>query len=248
MKKTLGILVLVLLSGCLDAPTGNLPTISKDEIAKESERQKRISYAKYMDQMSLVKNMGYKINYANKDICKNVDYVSGITYANDNAIGIKIAKFFPSNLNLGPKISIINIVENSPADKAGLLVGDKILKLGDYELPEGKKAIKKISKYFSKLDTKEIQKIKIDRNGEIKTFEFAKDKICNYPIILTQDNIVNAFADGKQIIITQGIVDYTKDDNELALVIAHELAHNDRGHLDAKKKKYFDDGINWFHS
>ena len=55
-------------------------------------------------------------------------------------------------------------------------------------------------------------------------------------MILTQDNIVNAFADGKKIIMTQGIVDYAKDDNELALVIAHELAHNDRGHLDAKKK------------
>ena len=236
MKKLLWILVLVLLSGCLDTPTGNLPTISEDEIAMEAERQKRISYAKYIDQMSLVKNMGYKINYANVDICKKVDYTSGITYVNDYAIGIKIARFFPSNLNLSSKVSIIDIVENSPADKAGLLVGDKILKLGDYELPEGKKALKKISKHFSKLETEEIQKIKIDRNGEIKTFEFAKNKICNYPIILTQDNIVNAFADGKKVIMTQGIVNYAKDDNELALVIAHELAHNDRGHLDAKNK------------
>ena len=56
MKKLLGIVVLGLLSGCLEAPTGNLPSISKDEIAMEAERQKRISYAKYIDQMSLVKN------------------------------------------------------------------------------------------------------------------------------------------------------------------------------------------------
>jgi len=237
MKKFIAIFVIVLVSGCLDSPTGNLPSISKDEIAKESERQKRISYAKYMDQMSLVKSMTYKINLANVDICKKVDYATGITYANDDAIGVKIAKFFPSNLNLGSKTTIIDVVENSSADKAGLLVGDKILKLGDYELPEGKKALKKISKHFSKLEqSQEIQRITIDRNGEIKSLEFKKKKTCNYPVILTQDNIVNAFADGKKIIMTQGIVDYAKDDNELALVIAHELAHNDRGHLDAKKK------------
>ena len=27
--------------------------------------------------------------------------------------------------------------------------------------------------------------------------------------------------------MTQGMVDYAKDDNEIALVIAHELAHNE---------------------
>ena len=236
MKKFFGLILLVLLSGCLDAPTGNLPSISKDEIAKEADRQKRISYSKYMDQLSLAKSIAYKINLTNADICNKVDYLSGITYANENAIGLKVVKYFPSNLNLGSKVSIIDIVKDSPAEKAGLLVGDQILKFGDYELPEGKKAIEKISKHFKKLENKKIEKIKINRYGDIKTFEFSKNKICSYPIILTQDNIVNAYADGKRTIMTQGMMDYVKDDNELALIISHELAHNDRGHLEAKKK------------
>ena len=189
-----------------------------------------------MDQLSLAKSIAYKINLTNADICNKVDYLSGITYANENAIGLKVVKYFPSNLNLGSKVSIIDIVKDSPAEKAGLLVGDQILKFGDYELPEGKKAIEKISKHFKKLENKKIEKIKINRYGDIKTFEFSKNKICSYPIILTQDNIVNAYADGKRTIMTQGMMDYVKDDNELALIISHELAHNDRGHLEAKKK------------
>ena len=224
------------LSGCLETPTGNLPSINKDEIDKEAERQKRISYAKYIDQMSLVKSIGYRINSLNADICNKTDFNSGITYANENVIGLKIAKFFPSNLNLGPKVSIINIVKNSPADKAGLTVGDVILELEGFTFPEGKNALKKISKHFKDFEEKEIKKIKIDRNGQILKFDINQIKICNYPIIFTQDKIVNAYADGKSIIMTQGMVDYAKDDNEIALVIAHELAHNDRGHLDAKKK------------
>ena len=236
MKKLLGLILLFSLSGCLETPTGNLPSISKDEIDKEAERQKRISYAKYIDQMSLVKSIGYRINSLNADICNKTDFNSGITYANENVIGLKIAKFFPSKLNLGPKVSIINIVENSPADKAGLAVGDIILELEGFTFPEGKNALKKISKHFKDFEEKEIKKIKIDRNGQILKFDINQIKICNYPIIFTQDKIVNAYADGKSIIMTQGMVDYAKDDNEIALVIAHELAHNDRGHLDAKKK------------
>ena len=236
MKKFLGLFLLFSLSGCLETPTGNLPSISKDEIDKEAERQKRISYAKYIDQMSLVKSIGYRINSLNADICNKTDFNSGITYANENVIGLKIAKFFPSKLNLGSKVSIINIVENSPADKAGLTVGDIILELEGFTFPEGKNALKKISKHFKDFEEKEIKKIKIDRNGEILRFDINQSKICNYPIIFTQDKIVNAYADGKSIIMTQGMVDYAKDDNEIALVIAHELAHNDRGHLDAKKK------------
>ena len=236
MKKFLGLFLLFSLSGCLETPTGNLPSISKDEIDKEAERQKRISYAKYIDQMSLVKSIGYRINSLNADICNKTDFNSGITYANENVIGLKIAKFFPSKLNLGSKVSIINIVENSPADKAGLTVGDIILELEGFTFPEGKNALKKISKHFKDFEEKEIKKIKIDRNGQILKFDINQIKICNYPIIFTQDKIVNAYADGKSIIMTQGMVDYAKDDNEIALVIAHELAHNDRGHLDAKKK------------
>ena len=202
----------------------------------EADRQKRLSYAKFIDQMSLVKSIGFKINSSNADICNKIDFNSGITFANENVMGLKIAKFFPSKINLGSQVSIIDIVKNSPADKAGLALGDIILEVEGYTLPEGKNALKKISKHFKDIEEKEIKKIKIDRNGEILTFDINQTKICNYPIIFTQDKIVNAYADGKSIIMTQGMVDYARDDNEIAMVIAHELAHNDRGHLDAVKK------------
>ena len=236
MKKLFYLVFFILVSGCLETPKGKLPSINQAEIDKEAERQKRLSYAKYIDQMSLVKSIGFKINSLNADICNKTDFNSGLTFANENVMGLKIAKFFPSKINLGSQVSIINIVKNSPADKAGLALGDIILEVEGYTFPEGRNALKKISKHFKNIEEKKIKKIKIDRNGEILTFDINQTKICNYPIIFTQDKIVNAYADGKSIIMTQGMVDYARDDNEIAMVIAHELAHNDRGHLDAVKK------------
>ena len=236
MKKIFCLIIILLVSGCLESPKGKLPSINQAEIDKEAERQKRVSYAKYIDQMSLVKNIGYKVNSSNADICNKTDFNSGLTFANENVMGLKIAKFFPSKINLGSRVSIIDIVKDSPADKAGLFLGDVILEVDGYTFPEGKNALKKISKYFKDIDEKPVKKIKVDRKGEILSFDINQKKICNYPIIFTQDKIVNAYADGKSIIMTQGMVDYARDDNEIAMVIAHELAHNDRGHLDAKKK------------
>ena len=45
---------------------------------------------------------------------------------------------FPSKINLGSQVSIMGIVKNSPADKAGLALGDIILEIEGYTLPEGK--------------------------------------------------------------------------------------------------------------
>ena len=87
MYKLFYLIVVLFLSGCLATPTGKLPSINQDEIDMEAERQKRISYAKFIDQLSLVKSIGYIINSSNADICNKTDFNSGLTFANENVIG-----------------------------------------------------------------------------------------------------------------------------------------------------------------
>ena len=65
MRKILPILIFLFLTNCLETPTGNLPKIKQTEIDMEAERQKRVSYKKYIDQLSQIKEIGYKINYSN---------------------------------------------------------------------------------------------------------------------------------------------------------------------------------------
>ena len=73
MKKIFYFSIILFLTSCLETPKGRLPTINQAEIDMEAERQKRISYAKYIDQMSLVKSIGYRINSLNADICNKTD-------------------------------------------------------------------------------------------------------------------------------------------------------------------------------
>ena len=75
----------------------------------------------------------------------------------------------------------------------------------------------------------------VARNNITQSLNVVPIEVCDYPLILTNDDVVNAFADGNNIFITQGMMDFADSENELALVVAHELAHNTMRHIDAKR-------------
>jgi predicted Zn-dependent protease len=54
--------------------------------------------------------------------------------------------------------------------------------------------------------------------------------------VLLLDDRINAFSDGKHIIITNGLIRAVENDNELALVVAHEIEHNVLGHIGKKRR------------
>jgi predicted Zn-dependent protease len=60
--------------------------------------------------------------------------------------------------------------------------------------------------------------------------------VCNYPVVIVDKPQINAYADGKAIYVYRGMMDFVRSDEELALVLGHEMAHDFRGHLDAKRK------------
>jgi len=54
--------------------------------------------------------------------------------------------------------------------------------------------------------------------------------ICGYPVRLKYTPAINAYANGRSIIVTTGMMAFASDE-ELALIIGHELAHNTHGHI-----------------
>jgi hypothetical protein len=75
---------------------------------------------------------------------------------------------------LKPNFEIYSIRKNSPAERAGLEIGDVILKLNNYSSQN--LTIQRIVDLFHSKEGKQIT-IKVDRKGEIKTFKFYLEKI-----------------------------------------------------------------------
>lgn len=51
------------------------------------------------------------------------------------------------------------------------------------------------------------------------------------PVKIDKSPVINAYTTGTEIVVFQGLIDFCENDDQLALVIAHELAHNTLMHL-----------------
>lgn len=67
---------------------------------------------------------------------------------------------------------------------------------------------------------------------------------CSYKVILDPKQIgLNAYADGKNVVINPGMVDFASNDTHLAFVVAHEFAHNIMAHIASQQKNVAIGGI-----
>ena len=161
---------------------------------------------------------------------------------------------------------VIYVVKNSPADKAGLLKGDKIrsIKVSNSEEWEYDNIFENnekknysnnevvLSIYPRTLTEKELLDAMDDGpieglfervsdpnywkslNKHAQEIRITPERVCGYGVNLIQNDSLNAFADGKNIYITQGMMRFVEEDRELQFIIGHELAHNMEGHVEKK--------------
>ena len=66
---------------------------------------------------------------------------------------------------------------------------------------------------------------------------------CYYYFDILRNDDLNARADGRSIIVNSGMIRFTENDDELAGILGHELAHNLMAHLDATRNNALAGGV-----
>ncbi len=79
-------------------------------------------------------------------------------------------------------------------------------------------------------------KDRIDRIAK-KLLAELKNKKFDYQWYIIDSKEINAFTAGGQIFISTGIINFAKDDDEIAAIIGHEIYHNELGHIKDKLKE-----------
>jgi Zn-dependent protease with chaperone function len=133
-------------------------------------------------------------------------------------------------------LRVILVAENSPAAKAGLQVGDQIVSVDSISPPKDGQVAHTFSDALRKAMKDGAPVTVVYRRGTTdNTVTVTPTQICDYGLNLVEDDSLNAFADGDSINILTGMMRFTETDNELGLVIGHELSHNAMRHIDAKR-------------
>ncbi len=221
------VVAVFLLSAC--APKTRTPTIDADQARAEALRQMETAITERVKLSARLSRVAFPVLSVNANDCgDDARWYAGFHSAPEK-INNDIAKIAWGKLyGVDGKLTVRAVPAGTPADRAGLQVRDKIILVNGEKEGTLTTLIDRV-KSWSKGDSGKL-KLRIQRG--VKHLDLTIDgvKACYSSIQIKESEDVNAFADGDKIYITTGMLKFVDSDDELALVIAHEMAHNTMGH------------------
>lgn len=209
------------LSACVGLDT-RLPEIAAPDLAAETQYQETEAMLKFESDAAALLNAGWPVLTANADLCPKTRASIGVKTHSLKSYPKRLRSAARRVLGADETPRIFHIADGSPAALAGFKRGDIIL--DDEKTP-------------AKLDTDGWNTLLADnalmvrRGTDDIILNVTPVMSCNYNLRLRNSSVINAYADGRNITMTTGMMDFVQSDDELALIIGHELAHNTMGHI-----------------
>jgi len=219
-------------------PKAAAPLVAKGAAADEAKRQMVYVLTARAKELRRVENIAFRLMVANQDLCADRAPRLGLAWEVADNFDAKVRPTVVEAYRLGDGLTVTVVVANGPAAAAGLQPGDVIVSVNGEAAPTGKGADKKFSKRIEQLKgafTAPLTFV-VRRAGQEQTIAVTPVMACAYGVEVSDSPELNAYADGKSIYVTRAMLRLAATDEELALVIAHEVAHNGQHHIQAKQK------------
>lgn len=209
------------LNGCAGLDT-RLPDIDAAALAVETERQETEALQQFEQDAGFLLNVGWPVLTANADLCPKTRLSIGVKTHKLRNYPKRIREAASRVLGADEHPRIFHIADGSPAALAGFKRGDIIL--NEKGVP---------AKLSGESWDKDLEdgSISVKRGEDILSLSVTPISTCNYNLRLSQSTAINAYADGRNITVTTGMMEFTQSDAELALIVGHELGHNTMGHV-----------------
>ncbi|MXP24994.1 hypothetical protein GRI39_02890 [Altererythrobacter indicus] len=140
--------------------------------------------------------------------------------------------FVQASTGLGYLPQIIAIADGSPAQLADFHVSDEIQSINGVpldqifpDLENGSLIADRFVSLTEKLPVGVPSQFGIIRNGQHHTISVSPISTCAARIYLKIKNGIDAYSDADGIALSTGFMQFTRNDDEVALIAGHELAH-----------------------
>lgn len=123
---------------------------------------------------------------------------------------------------------IVGVLPGGPADQAGIEPGDLLVQVGTQPTPR----VAHAAGAFSRIKPDEAVPLILEREGTRFKWILTAG-VRPYPVSfqVAEESAINAYAVPGQILVTTGLLRFVESDDELAVVLGHELAHLTSGHI-----------------
>jgi hypothetical protein len=186
--------------------------------------------------------VAYRLAVAGKALCPDPHPLTGILFHH-------LAEYLPADrplmirlygLDRGP--GILTVLGGSPAAEAGLKAGDVLLAVDGraFPSPAAEVAARDPDTWRPLAEAGESQledalragpaQLRVLRQGKEIALTLGSVPGCFDRVRLARNPQVNAFSNGHDVIVTTALLDFVHSDDELALIVGHEMAHFILGH------------------
>ena len=182
-----------------------------------------------------LRNVGLSLLVAAAELCKaHVQYTYGFDLEGErNPAGPSERESRVSTHGEADENVTVEYVHPTlSAGAAGLRAGASVLSVDDINV-KGKRPLdaRDIIRRVSNRREGPLRLI-VHQNAAVQTFDLDAVPACDYPVLLVENESSNAFADGRRIAVTTGMMRLAASDAQLAFVVGHEIAHNALEHPD----------------
>ena len=213
-------------AGCMQAPAAAPPD------GAEAEGALRLATLTDLDQR--VARVAWRLSQANAELCPAVRLSAGWALHSARQYSTELRPHASDRFGLrGDLPGVLAAPPGSPAAEAGLRVGDLLLAVDGTSLPAGTAAgpprWEGLGENLRRIDTALADGeavFQVERGGEVQDLVVRPAPACGYDVQLDPSDELNARADGRRLFISTALAGFARNDDELALILGHELAHH----------------------
>lgn len=227
-----------------------LPSLNSDAVRAETEKQVREAKSKaeriwiqetdkWLDDSRKLGEVASKILTDGVKYCEERGHIGpyiGVRAWSKYDFEEKWHETAKTNFRLVEGPQLYAVIPGSPAAVAGLKFGDLILKVNNQPILHDKNAVADFEKKLKEM-AKIGEQIEFDiqRGDAYQTISVKPSKACKSQVFLTRDDSIDAQADGENIFVHKGMMEFFNSTEEIALIVSHELAHNSMKHSLVKR-------------
>lgn len=168
--------------------------------------------------------VSYRLAVAGIPDCgKDVAPVLGAMVARRQDFGRHRADEVAAAFGVGDDVTVVTVAPGSPADRAGLRPGDRLKRV------DGSR-VRKSTQVYDRLRSSKKGPIPIELERDDESLELAlpRELGCHYGTMLLPYSGAETTNDGnrKDMLVATGLLRFVRDDDELAVAIAHQMGHH----------------------
>ncbi|MDJ0868139.1 MAG: M48 family metallopeptidase [Myxococcota bacterium] len=204
------------------------PALEPADVTAERREHHRLAFSLLLQRQTRVWNVAFRLRAAGAELCGDqVRYAFGFL-ALDREVFPPDYRAVADELGLGHGVRVWSVSPVASPDAEPLRRGDRIVRAGGSAVPD-------LRSFLRALEAPTVSgrlALELIREPDhALELSIQGVRACSHRALVVRDASINAAADGRNVFLTTGMLRFVESDDELALVIGHEMAHNALDHL-----------------